>query len=183
MPSIPLSLRYYRITYDDSIGNYRYLLSFESRNRNKGEEVVIVLMNPSKAGIYNGVEKVDPTVGKVLCWCERQNYHTVHILNLFPYRDPNPLQLTTLGFTTLIGNQARCNTRITDTCNNSSISKVIVAWGDCDGILPNLVQRRTNWLWGILDINKVYHVGDKTENGNPRHGRMWNRNPQLNKWK
>lgn len=182
MPSLPQSLRYYGITHDDSIDNYRYLLSFESRYRDNGETVAIILMNPSKAGIFNGVEKVDSTVGKVLCWCERQKYRIVHILNLFPYRDPHPAQLTTLGFATLIGDQQRCDTKIIDTCNNINTNKIIIAWGDCDGIPPNLVQRRTNWIWGILDIKKVYHVGDKTLYDNPRHGRMWNGNPQINKW-
>ncbi|RSL29906.1 hypothetical protein D7Z54_28630 [Salibacterium salarium] len=31
-------------TLDDSIGNYRYLLTFESRNRNSGETVAITLI-------------------------------------------------------------------------------------------------------------------------------------------
>ncbi|MGE7673781.1 DUF1643 domain-containing protein [Lysinibacillus sp. NPDC094403] len=180
MASKPKSLQYYRIVNDDSINNYRYLLSFESRNNPISESVSIILMNPSKAGLYNNVEKVDRTIGKVLCWCNSNGYNKVDILNLFPYREPDPENLIELNSNILLGDYQKCNQIIKDTCD--TVDKIIIAWGNCEGIVPSIVKERVEYIFSIIDINKVYHVGEKTETGNPRHGRMWNGNPTLNKW-
>lgn len=51
MPTKPNPLQYYTITLDDSENNYRYLLSELSKNRNNGESVAVILMNPSVADL------------------------------------------------------------------------------------------------------------------------------------
>lgn len=180
MASTPKSLQHYKIIYDDSINNYRYLLSFESRNNPIDESVAVILMNPSIAGLYNGVEKVDRTIGKVLCWCNSNGFYKVDILNLFPYREQNPQLLLNLPVNILMGNQQKCDQQIISACN--SADKIIIAWGDCDGVSQNIFQNRVNAIFGLININKVYHVGAKTNAGNPRHGRRWNQNPLLYKW-
>lgn len=175
------ALRLYKVT--DCIpkiyGKYRYLMSFEAKKTVEGgRSVAVILMNPSIAGYVNGNERIDSTLGKVLCWCHKNNFSKVDILNLFAFRETYPTQLKGISYSKLVG--PKNNETIKNICRNRDV--VIAAWGDCEGISPSDFAKRTDFVIRLNGQNKLHYVGELTLSGNPRHGRSWNCKPILNEW-
>jgi hypothetical protein len=158
-------------------GEYRYLMSFKSKTLSTNKEAVVILMNPSTAGYIGNKPKVDSTLGKVLCWCHKNEFEKVEILNLFAYRETHPDKLNNIKYLKLIGSEN--NKTIKEVCTSNRI--IITAWGDCKGIIEMYFTKRTQEV-GKLNKGILHYVGELTKAGNPRHGRSWNSNPSLNKW-
>jgi hypothetical protein len=158
---------------------YRYLMTFQSKKPiMNGKTAAIILMNPSTAGYVNDKPRIDSTLGKVLCWCHRNDFSLVDILNLFAFRETYPNQLIDIPYSNLIG--PKNNKMLTESCEKHRI--VITAWGDCEGITENDFVKRTNEVVSTIGQEKLHFVGTLTKGGNPRHGRSWNFSPKLNKW-
>lgn len=160
-------------------GEYRYLMSFVSKNSiANGRSAAVILMNPSTAGYVNGKTQIDSTLGKVLCWCHKNKFNEVDILNLFACRETYPNQLVGIPYAKLVG--TKNNKMIKTTCEKRDV--VIAAWVNCEGVSKGDFAKRTKLVAKLVGHNRLHCVGRLTESGNPRHGRSWNFNPILNEW-
>lgn len=179
---------YYRLVqvepkdYEYNVGNHRYVLKFESIESREGKSAAIIQMNGSTTN-WMDESKVDwspdPTIGKVLCWCyenKQTSFDTVYCLNMWSFvnKDPNGLK----GISNEKLNKAENDEWISQICKN--VGYVIVAYGDCKGIDPEVISERKEQLFKLLQDTVLYHVGALTMKGNPRHGRAWNMKPSLN---
>lgn len=165
--------------YVSKVGTHRYGLTFKSKQPHYGNSVAVIQMNGSKAGPREKMKwKCDATIGKVLCWCYKNPktpFETVHCLNLFSYVEPHPEKLLELDEKTL--NAIENDNWIKHVCDN--VDYIILAYGDCNGIDPMIVESRVNDVLAWLETYDLYRVGEPTNKGNPKHGRAWNNNPLL----
>lgn len=77
-------------TFNDTM-THRYLLTRTVIRQAKGFSVggsrcVFLMLNPSTADAF----KLDPTVTRCRNFCERWGFNTLHVVNLFALRSPNP---------------------------------------------------------------------------------------------
>lgn len=157
--------------YAYNVGNHRFGLEFHLKQTKKTQRksvVAVIQMNGSITDWTDSKKtewKVNPTIGKVLCWCSKQGFDVVHCLNLWSYVDKNPLNLIGKSNSVL----------------NKHADKIILAYGNCYGILPSEFMERKKKINSIIKTKKVYHVGPLNKGSNTsKHGRYWNGNPELN---
>ncbi|MCK6075391.1 DUF1643 domain-containing protein [Paenibacillus silvae] len=168
------------------IGNHRYGLEFRLKNKKKKnkESVAVIQMNGSSTNWDDintqGHWKADSTIGKVLCWCGKRKYDVVHCLNLWSYVDNNPSNLT--GKSNDILNELENDLWIEQVLEKVDI--IILAYGDCLGVDESTFKERKKKLKEMLlyKKSKIFCVGGLNESGNPKHGRVWNDEPELNKF-
>jgi hypothetical protein len=166
--------------YLPGIGSHRYGLFFQAKNPHGGKSVAIIQLNGSITG-PNGQGSnwnIDPTIGKVLTWCyENEDYpfEYVHCLNLFSYIDPHPTNLSDFNLNIL--NHPDNDAWIIEACEE--VDNIIVAYGDCEGINPEVALNRVIEVLSLLENKHLYRVGDPTQSGNPQHGRRWNKKPTM----
>lgn len=173
-------------SYTRGVEKHRFLLTFDSYCKGNGKSVAIIQMNSSTAGPRKqdwkiGVKShfaLDSTLGKALCWCHKHRFDRIHFLNLFSYVDPNPRSLANKTLAQL--NKPENDSKITEACANTDY--IILAYGDCIGVQESIVDERLEAVRKLLSDKAVYHVGELTQNGNPRHGRSWNDDPQIREW-
>ena len=125
----------------------------------------MIQINPSLANR----RRSDPTVGKVKKWAEEKNYGVVYFLNFFAIVSPKQEKIENLGFGLLVGpkNDAFI-------AGNPISSDVVIATGKPKGPLAIYYEKRKIEIISILHGRRLFHVGDLTKGGFPRHGRMWN---------
>lgn len=182
------SKEYYRLVrvkpkdYKYVVGEHRYVLKFESNELRQGKSAAIIQMNGSTTNWIDENKEEwspDPTIGKVLCWCHENKQvllDNIYCLNMWSTVDKNPSGLKGKVNETL--NNAKNDKWIAKICKN--VDYVIVAHGDCNGVDPLVLKERKEQLGKLLLGCDLYHVGELTKKGNPRHGRGWNSNPLLN---
>lgn len=136
-----------------------------------GPTLAVLMKNPSTAS----ASRSDPTIGKVEAWATRRNYRVVTIVNLFAYRSPYPEKLNEFDYDFIVGAE-----------NDSHIKNVIeqaetlvAAWGNPNGINPVFYNRRIAEVLQLVTPSFLKIVGARTQQGYPRHARMWNNNPAL----
>lgn len=166
--------------YQYKADSHRYVLSFQSKAPLDGKSAAVIQMNGSTASPKNNGRGwvSDPTIGKVLTWCyenNHQNFDVVHCMNMFSYVETHPNKLKTM-------NSGELNTPSNDyfletVCK--SVDFVILAYGDCKGIDPEIVSNRKKEVLDLLQGLELFNVGQLTKKKNPRHGRSWNNNPEL----
>lgn len=155
-------------------GIYRYLLCVQIGS---GPTLAVIQKNPSLAD----AERCDPTVGKVEAWARRQGFGTVHYLNLFAYRSPQPTCLNGLAYAEAVGPD-----------NDATLCKVIqseativLGWGNPNGIAPDRYRQRIDEVLALLYTHArspLYQVGVRTQANHPRHGLHWNGDAPLQVW-
>jgi hypothetical protein len=89
-------------------------------------------------------------------------YCSVHIMNLFPYRTPDPSALFRFYKDTK-EISLRNDTEIRRVA--SEVKLIVACWGDL-GTFKNQDRRIKMFLW--LDKHQIHHLG-LTKQGNPRH--------------
>jgi len=147
---------------------YRYSLKVETDSKST-KKLIVIQCNPSNAD----ANKSDATVGKVSTWAEEKGFNEVIFLNLFAFISSNPEDLKNKKYEDIVGSNN--NSIIEEYIKESNIT-VVLAWGDMFGI-QKLYEQRLKELKIILDKYNVKPsiVGGLTQDGYPRHGKMWNK--------
>ncbi len=131
-----------------------------------GPRLAVVLKNSSTAS----EERSDPTIGKVEAWARREGFASVVIVNLFAYRTPYARELARHPYRKIVGPE---NDRyILAAAKGADL--LVAAWGNPNGIDPELYDRRVGEVIRILRDFRIHAVGNLTRAGYPRHGLMWN---------
>ncbi|MFN8443412.1 MAG: DUF1643 domain-containing protein [Caldilineaceae bacterium] len=129
--------------------------------------LTIILKNPSTADAQRG----DPTTGKVETWARHHGFAAVTYLNLFALRSPYPKALNSVDYDEALG--AANDQTIQDELRHTQ--KLVIAWGNPNGIEAVRYQRRTTEVTRLLHASQktTYTVGSHTLLGYPRHGLQW----------
>lgn len=150
-------------------GLYRYWL--EIKLPGDGLALSVIMKNPSTAS----ASRSDATIGKVEAWASRRNYRAVTIVNLFGYRSPYPEKLNDFDYAFIVG--AENDFYIRKALAENEVT--IAAWGNANGINPLFYSRRINEILQLVGTTPLKIVGELTQQGQPRHARVWNNNPPL----
>jgi hypothetical protein len=146
-------------------GIHRYSLFRKWGNHGKGTALFIML-NPSTADW----EVDDPTIRRCIKFAQRENFHSLDVINLFSYRatKPNDLDYTRLNDDTslTITREKIRQTKIFD--------KIICAWGASSSKFDSKIKRaRDLQIWWIkqtaIEHNKKLFCLGLTKNNDPRH--------------
>ena len=150
---------------------YRYLL--EVRIAEAGPRLTVILKNPSRAG----ATRSDPTVGKVEAWARRQGFGSLTYVNLFALRSTRPTPLNDYDYDYIVGPDNDGHIRQAAL----EADTVVAAWGNSNGIEPARYDRRTVEVLTLLtEVRQpIKVVGPPTRQGQPRHGLLWNFEPQM----
>ena len=134
---------------------YRYALT---RTWGDGSTVVFIMLNPSTADAF----KVDPTVARCIEFARTWGHESLIVLNLFAWRSTDPKALYTVipGFDPI----GPLNDYAIDAVPKGT--PIIAAWG-----VHGSLDGRGKAVRDRLDIARhdVYHLGDLTKEGHPRH--------------
>ncbi|WP_371069656.1 DUF1643 domain-containing protein [Sediminibacillus sp. JSM 1682029] len=178
--------------------SYRYSLEIPFKNRKEGPTAVVIMKNPSKAGLIDDDSQEilsDDTIYKVCDYLYKSKlkFKKVIVLNLFPiygstfknivFNNPNQLTGESLN--------SAYNNKVYESTINSLESKddrIILAWGGYPDLkikkkaLPAEVKQSVILLYkhrikDVLEIignNQTYKVGYELTDGKfPKHGKMW----------
>lgn len=178
--------------------NYRNSLEIPFKNRKLGPTAVVIMKNPSKAGLIDSdTQKVlsDDTIYKVCDYLYKHKlkFKRVIVLNLFPIYGStfknivfdNPNQLTGESL-----NSAYNNKILEGTVESlqSEDDRIILAWGGYPDLKKKkkaltaevkqnvtlLYKHRIKEVLEIIGNKQTYKVGDKLTDGKfPQHGKMW----------
>jgi hypothetical protein len=155
----------------EKYGRYRYLLEIDLRpdprpgEADAGSRMAVILKNPSTAGL----ERSDPTAGRLEAWARRRAYGTLIIVNLFALRSTDPAGLNHHAYPRAVGPENDAFLRHAA----STAGTLVLAWGNPNGIDRARYDRRIAEVLGILDGTPVCAVGSPTKLGYPRHGLWW----------
>ncbi|MCD7740387.1 MAG: DUF1643 domain-containing protein [Candidatus Gastranaerophilales bacterium] len=129
--------------------------SLKCKMQNQGENITVILMNPSYADEYG----LDKTLCKVREFLEQTGkFSGFEVLNIFPVRTPDSDGL--LKVMQKYGNYQEENKRyIIETLKNSK--KVLLAWG-------NDYHKDAQWIFDHLNGKELY-VYYLNKGGKPRH--------------
>ena len=152
---------------------YRYIL--EVRLVATGPRLTVVLKNPSTAS----ATRSDPTIGKVESWARQAGFGSVAYVNLFALRATKAIALNQYEYVYTIGPENDLYIRQAV----EAADTVVAAWGNPNGILPERYNQRIGEVLSLLDsqsdLTRLQIVGNRTQQGHPRHGLLWNYTPQL----
>ncbi len=155
---------------------HRYLLEVKLRDGpSLKPRLAVILKNPSTASAL----KSDPTIGKVEAWARRRNFASLLYINLFAVRSTQPAPLNAWDYAYAVGpgNDYYIREAVAEA------DTVIVAWGNSNGIDPQRYDRRIREVLGLLAGYRLQVVGAPTRLGYPRHGLLWNNEPELSDFK
>ncbi len=158
----------------ESYEAHRYWLEIrliESENAQPSPRLCVLLKNPSTASAV----KSDPTIGKVEAWARRRNFASLVYVNLFALRSTKPAPLNGYEYEHTVG---PLNDYYIQTAA-ATADTVVMAWGNSNGIDPARYQRRIEEVLGLLATHRLHIVGLPTRQGHPRHGLLWNNEPEL----
>lgn len=151
---------------------HRYLLEVKLRGDSMtGPRLAVILKNPSTASAV----KSDPTIGKVEAWARRRNFATLLYVNLFAVRSTQPAPLNDWNYAYTVGPENDFYIREAV----SQADTIVVAWGNSNGIDPARYDRRIREVLALLEGHRLQTVGEPTRRGYPRHGLLWNNEPEL----
>lgn len=117
-------------------------------------------------------------MGKVEAWARRNEYGRIRYVNLFALRSPYPEELNAHSYRVMVG-------RDNDAWIKRSLQGadvVLVSWGNPNGVDPQKYDRRIAEVSLLLEGVRVRALGPPTRLGYPRHGLMWNGEPELGEW-
>lgn len=152
-------------------GHYRYLL--EQRWRS-GAPLLWVMLNPSIAD----AERDDPTIRRCRKWASRWGYGGMLVVNIYPYRSPDPGRLAAWLASESTVELGRVRARNLETIREASAEagKVVCAWGDGAPELDWVAAAqdalaeggRRHAMRGTLRWRRLYCLR-LTASGNPTH--------------
>jgi hypothetical protein len=159
----------------EAYGTHRYLLEVRLREEIlAGPRLAVILKNPSTASAV----KSDPTIGKVEAWARRRNFATLLYVNLFAARSTHPAPLNDWDYAYTVGPENDFYIREAV----AQADTVVAAWGNSNGIDPHRYDRRIREVVALLDGYRLQTVGEPTRQGYPRHGLLWNNEPELREY-
>jgi hypothetical protein len=151
---------------------HRYLLEVKLTDSSAmTPRLAVILKNPSTASAI----KSDPTIGKVEAWARRRNFASLLYINLFAVRSTQPAPLNDWDYAYTVGPENDYYIREAV----SQADTVVVAWGNSNGIDPKRYDRRIREVLAMLQGYRLQVVGEPTRLGYPRHGLLWNNEPEL----
>ncbi len=160
----------------EAYGTHRYLLEVCLRDAaEQGPRLAVILKNPSTASAL----KSDPTIGKIEAWARRRNFAALLYVNLFAVRSTQPAPLNDWDYAYTVGPE-------NDFYIREAVARadtIVVAWGNSNGIDPARYDRRIREVLALLDGCRLQAVGEPTRQGYPRHGLLWNNEPELSDFK
>lgn len=155
---------------------HRYLLEIKLRDGpSLNPRLAVILKNPSTASAL----KSDPTIGKVEAWARRRNFASLLYINLFAVRSTQPAPLNDWDYAYTVGPDNDYYIREAV----AQADTVVVAWGNSNGIDPRRYDRRIREVLALLEGYRLQVVGEPTRLGYPRHGLLWNNEPELSDFK
>jgi hypothetical protein len=156
----------------ETYGTHRYLLEVKLSDRPAlNPRLAVILKNPSTASAV----KSDPTIGKVEAWARRRNFASLLYVNLFAVRSTQPAPLNDWDYAYTVGPENDYYIREAA----AQADTVVVAWGNSNGIDPRRYDRRIREVLALLAGYRLQVVGQPTRRGYPRHGLLWNNEPEL----
>lgn len=181
------------IKIQNSNNFYRYSINIPFKNREEKRVAIVIMKNPSKAGIYDKKLKTrlsDDTVYNVCDYIYKHElrFSEVIILNLFPIYGPTFKNITVesqdeyLGEKLLIDENDKVLLQILNSYKNSVL---ILAWGGYPNLdkkttkeqkqkIRNLYRQRINNVLDLIGEKTTYMVSDKLINDIfPPHGKFW----------
>lgn len=154
---------------------HRYLLEIKLLDGSQlSPRLAVILKNPSTASAL----KSDPTIGKVEAWARRRNFAVVTYVNLFALRSAKPAPLNHYEYGHAVG-------PLNDFYIREAVAgadTIVAAWGNSNGIELARYNRRIEEVLALLDPACLSVVGEPTRQGYPRHGLLWNNEPELSKF-
>lgn len=153
-------------------GEYRYLLEIDLGRC--GPPLVVIGKNPSTAA----QQRSDPTLGKIEAWATRHGYGSVVLVNLFGIRHTRPEHLVNVSYEAAVGPENDLWIAKAMECRGAV---VVAAWGDPGPVERATYDRRVGEVLAIVG-QRLNIVGPRTRKGYPRHGRLWNKHPELTSW-
>jgi hypothetical protein len=156
----------------ETYGTHRYLLEVKlSDCPALNPRLAVILKNPSTASAV----KSDPTIGKVEAWARRRNFASLLYVNLFAVRSTQPAPLNDWDYAYTVGPENDYYIREAA----AQADTVVLAWGNSNGIDPRRYDRRIREVLALLADYRLQVVGQPTRLGYPRHGLLWNNQPEL----
>lgn len=153
-------------------GTHRYLLEVQLGGGSAmNPRLAVILKNPSTASAL----KSDPTIGKVEAWARRRNFASLLYVNLFAVRSTQPAPLNDWDYAYAVGPENDYYIREAA----AQADTIVVAWGNSNGIDPQRYDRRIREVLALLIGYRLQVVGLPTRQGFPRHGLLWNNEPEL----
>lgn len=162
----------------DEALNKRYLLKIEFPDNPAGVDWLVILKNPSKAGLTNVLES-DMTINAVCSYFarQRQKVRQVTITNLFP------LYLTDSTMLRDHKDVLVDNRNINIIKQEISMSaKIVLAWGASPRGCQKEFQQMKEVVFNILDKKLWYQMKRRTAKLNlnrPLHGQVWRKDCNL----
>lgn len=184
----------------DPFSNSRNYLSYEYNNVNVGEDLIVVLKNPSKSfvngiepsKIYNCIDITTYTVMKIIDEYNQKNkikYKTIHILNLFPEFTTESEYINKMyNFKNNkdIIPSTKCYKRMHKILDKKFLNakKILFAWGQngpikkgsYDIAIENMKQHFKKADFFEYDGNTII----ENINQYPLHGQIWDKKKDLN---
>lgn len=152
---------------------YRYILEVALREH-EAPRLMVIMKNPSTAT----AERSDATIGRVEAWARRNGYGSVACVNLFAWRATDPCGLNDQPYSEIVGPEN--DRHILEAAAAADV--VVAGWGNPNGIEPGMYDRRVNEVLKLLHGYPLHIVGPLTQDGYPRHGRLWNKDCALADW-
>lgn len=144
-------------------------------NNDKGERCLVILKNPSRAGLTD-INESDKTVNTVCQYLYDKtdviNAKTVVIMNLFPVYGTDSKELHTLESKCLLDNT---NKKYLDE-EIKKADKIIVAWGTHPLKCKIPFEEMRNFVLELLKNKKCYQMKHPIFKLNPKrplHGQVW----------
>lgn len=117
--------------------------------------------------------------GKIEAWATRYGYGSVVLVNLFAIRHTRPEGLVNATYNASVGPE---NDLWIANAVKSPGAVVVAAWGDPGPVERATYDGRIGKVLAIVGEQRLNIVGARTRKGYPRHGRLWNSDPQLTPW-
>lgn len=173
--------------------DYRYSITIPFKNRKKERVAIIIMKNPSKAGIYDHQTQnkiSDETIYNVCDYIYKHKYKfsKVIILNLFPIYGSTFKNIAIKDQNEYLGhnlNTIRNDEIITEVLTSINDYTLILAWGGYPDMgkkstrkqnynTRKLYRQRINQILNIIGDRPTYKVGSQlTNNIFPSHGKVW----------
>lgn len=151
------------ICRESADGSYRYLLGRPSTG---GKNVIVVGVNPSKAGLGRS----DRTMEIVIKTCECLGWDGYMMVNLYPLRCGNPADLPREAAPRAVEENARALRGLAS--SSMRHADVWAAWGDAILTRPYLVEGLRQIVTAFAEAGNDsmwFSMGPLTAAGNPRH--------------
>ncbi|QYK62567.1 DUF1643 domain-containing protein [Paenibacillus sp. S25] len=159
--------------------DYRYSLTIPFIGRDGGPTAVVIMKNPSRAGLFKEtIEKMlsDDTVYNVCDYVYKRDekFSKLIILNLFPVYGPTPKNIKIESLKSAEQKNEEVIRGIIDSLTEQD--KIILGWGGYpDGYWKREVYReQIKKVLEIIQDKPTYRVGEELNEGKfPQHGKVW----------